>query len=263
MIRIRKNKTFNLTVDFYKVDSGCLFYKLTLGKRTFDNVFSAVYDPIIDFKNWLEAISVGVKQCSFEFDTEGSDVRFDFNRVSWDKEVLTISDPSSDYVTFIKGSVNRKQIVEAFYQGLLSFAASDKFISKEWEVEYIHERLSKALNWSKEKQIIELCKLDRTELAEVLFNADPSYIVSFPAITDKNEAIKLFVREAISEKENETIEKVLTPDEWKIPDDYDYWQPDKKEIYVRECLDQPTDGNGGTKIQDFRSEIIEKFLVEE
>jgi hypothetical protein len=263
MIQVRKNKIFNLTVDFYRVDSGWLYYKLTLGKRTFDSVFSAVYDPIIDFKNWLEAISIGVKQCSFEFDTEGSDVKFDFNRVSWDKEVLTISDPSSDYVTYIKGSVNRKQIVEALYNGLLSFAASDKFKSEEWEVEFIHERLSKALNWNKEKQVTELCKLDRIELKEVLFNADPSYNVSFPSLKNEEERIKFFVNEISTGIKHETIERIRTPSEWQVPDDYDYWQADKKEIYVRECLDQPTDGNKGTKIEDFRSEIIEKFLTQE
>jgi len=262
-MQVNETKVLNLTVDFYEVDAGFILFKFKLGDQTFDSRFSTVFDPIIDFKNWLEAISVGVKQCSFEYDTEGNVIMLDLNRIFWDEEELTVSEAYSDGAIFIKGVVSRKQIVEAFYNGLLSFTTSDKFKSEEWEIEYIYERLSTALNWDKEKQVTELCKLNRIELKEVLFNADPSYNVSFPSLKNQEDRIKFFVNEITTGIKDETIERIKTPSEWQVPDDYNFWEADKKEIYVRECLDHPVDGNRGTKIKDFRSPLIEKFLGEE
>jgi len=254
----------DLTVDFYEVDSGWLFFKLTIGQQTFDGRFSEVFDPLLDFKHWLEAISIGVQQTSFEYDPEGNDIKFDFERVSWDRYELTISEPYEDGEVFIKATIDPKQIVKAFYLGLLTFAASDKFKSEEWEVEYLKERLSKMLDKDEETLIAELAELDKNELGELLFNSDPSYTVSFPTAKDKSEEMKLFIETSVQNKElpdEHSMER--KPNEWNIPDDYNFWTTDKKRAFVIECINETTQGYGGTKIDDFRSLIIEKYLDNE
>lgn len=260
-----KTEIKNLVVDFYEVKAGWMSFKLTLDEQVFDSSFSDVFDPILDFKNWLEAAAIGVQKCSFSYDPEGNDIQFEIERISYERgNEFTISEPYENGQIFLKGFVDRKQVVKAFYYGLLNFANSDKFKSEGWEIEYIYERLSKALNWDKEKTINEFCKLDRIELGKALFIADPSYTISFPNAKDINESIQLFVDEALKKKTNKVIERIETPTEWQIPDDYDFWKFNKRKKFIEECLNEKTNGSSsGTKISDFRSEIIEKYLKEE
>ena len=79
----------------------------------------------------------------------------------------------------------------------MTFANSDKFNSQEWEVEYLKERLCKILNIDEETLIEQLANLDKKELGEILFNVDPTYDVSFPEATDKNEEWNMFLQETI------------------------------------------------------------------
>lgn len=253
-----------LTVNFYEVDSGWLFFKLTVGQQIFDGRFSEVFDPLLDFKHWLEAISIGVQQTSFQYDSEGNYIKFDFEQFSWDRCELTISEPYEDGEVFIKSTIDRKQIVKAFYLGLLTFAASDKFKSDEWEVEYLKERLCKILGRDEATLIEELKELDRKELGLLLFNSDPSYTVSFPTAKDKSEEMKLFIETDVQNKElPEEHLMEIKPIEWNIPDDYDFWTSDRKREFVIECINETTQGYRGTKIDDFRSSIIEKYLENE
>ena len=260
-----KPKIELLTVDFYEAEAGWLRYKLTAGQQSFNDSFSHVFDPLPYLKHWLEAISIGVQQTSFQYDNEGKEIKFDFERVYWGKEVLTISEAYESGDIFIKATIDRRQIVKAFYLGLLTFASSDKFVSKEWEIEYMKERLCKILKTDEETLIGQLADLNKKELGVILFNADPTYYVSFPEAKDKNEEWNMFLQDTI-DKNNETsneLKRVETPREWNIPDEYNFWPTDKKREYVIRCLNNTTNGYDGMKIDDFRSTIIERYLDEE
>ncbi len=257
-------KKETLIVDFYEVDTGWLRFKLTAGKETFTGRFSEVWDPLLDFKHWLEAISVGANQTSFTFDPEGNDIKFDFQRRTYDTEMLIISETYNEENTFINSVVDRKQIVKAFYLGLLNFANSDKFKSNEWEIEYIKERLCKALKMDETRIIEILLELDRKKLGEFLFNADPIYTISFPSAKDKREEIVLFYETSVQGNPvpDEHVMKE-TPNEWHISKYYDYWQTSKKRAFIIDCINERTNGYRGTKINDFRSKLIEQYLEDE
>ncbi len=260
-----KPKIELLSVDFYEADAGWLRYKLTIGQHSFNDMFSHVFDPLPDLKHWLEAISIGVQQTSFQYDNEGDDIKFDFERVCWDREVLTISEAYENGEIFIKSNIDRRQVVKAFYLGLLTFANSDKFNSQEWEVEYLKERLCKILNIDEETLIEQLANLDKKELGEILFNVDPTYDVSFPEATDKNEEWNMFLQETIDKDRvvSNELKSVETPAEWDIPNEYNFWTIEKKREFVIECINETTNGYDGMKINDFRSSIIENYLDEE
>jgi hypothetical protein len=250
-----------LIVDFYKVDGGWLHFKLALGDQTFDSRFTEVFDPLPDFKHWLEAIAIGVWQTSFIFDTEGDEIRFDFNCNCRDIEILTIADSYSQGQVYIKSSVDRKQIIKAFYLGFLNFASSDKFKGDQWEVEFIKERLCKAFNLNENELIESLLDLGGKELATLLFHADPTYTISFPTAKDKKEEFALFYETDVrGNKVPEGHERLETPNEWKISDDYDFWQASKKKEYIINSINEKASGYKGTKINDFRSKIIEQYL---
>ncbi len=260
----REIKTEDITVDFYEVDAGWICFKVKVGEQLFDGRFSEVFDPVMDFKKWLEAIAIGVKQTSFDFDPEGNDIKFDFERVCWDREVLTISEPYEDGEVYIKANVNRRQVVKEFYMGLINFSKSDKYKPAEWEIEYLKERLCKIMEISEDKLINQMLELDRNELKKFLFNADPKYYISFPEAKDKNEEFNLFAKSVIEgEKSVEEYGKVETPIEWNIPDDYDYWFYEKKKELIIESLNERTAGYNGVKLSEFQSVLIGRYLYEE
>ena len=76
------DETKELKIDFQSVQYGLIYFTLTLGEKSYKTNFSDVFDPILSFKRWLEAVSLGVEQCSFIFDPEGDYVQFDFERLS-------------------------------------------------------------------------------------------------------------------------------------------------------------------------------------
>lgn len=257
------DKIQEVNVEFYEATYGWLCFKVSAGDQVFDGRFSEVFDPIMDLKKWLEAIAIGVKQTSFNFDPEGDDVKFDFDRKRLDTEVLTICQPYGDEI-YLKVNVERKQVVNAFYRGLIDFSKSDRYDPREWEVEYMWERLCKIMKMDEIKLIDWLLELDRQELGKVLFDASPCHLISFPSAQDKNEEFNLFLKsvETDSEKIGEH-DLVRTPIYWDIPDDYDYWPSHKKMTLVTKYLQEKATGYEGVKLKEFRSVIIEKYLYEE
>lgn len=213
-------------------------------------------------KLWLEAISIGVQQTSFQYDNEGNEIKFDFEFINWDKEVLTISEAYENRQVFINAKIDRKQLVNAIYLGLLTFASSDKFISQEWEIEYMKERLCKILNIDEKTLIQQLVELDKKELGELLFNADPTYLISFPEASDKNEEFNMFIQDIIYKDKGivSELKRIETPEEWKISEDYNFWSKEKKREFIIKCINEKTNGYDGIKIEDFRSTIVEKYL---
>jgi hypothetical protein len=253
------NGTKSLKIDFESVQYGLMHFTLMLGDKSFETRFSDVYDPIPSFKKWLEAISIGVEQCSFWFDTEGKDIKFDLARVSYDKELFTVTEPYDDADIFLSDYVDRRQLVEVLYFGLLEFRNSSNFIKDEWEIEYMWERLTGILKIDYETLLDEFSKFDREGLKRLLFKADPRYLASCPSAPEE-EAFGYLVDDFLGNEIPSVYEIVETPMEWNIPEDYDDWSIERKKALVKECLDEATSGQEGTKIEDFKSKIIENYL---
>lgn len=252
-----------LTVDFYEADVGWLFYKIIAGQQSFEDRFSHVYDPLPDLKCWLEAISIGVQQTSFKYDNEGNHIKYDLERVCWDKEVLTISKAYGNRETFIKANIDRKQMVEAFYNGLLTFAGSDKYIPIDWEVVNLKELLCTVLTLNEDALLELLINFNRNQLGEVLSRADSIFFISNPEPAEKIKAWNSFLQYTIDmvTRDPNAFKNVKTPIYWNIPDDYDVWSTDKKREFVIECIKEKIEGFDGMKIDDFRSPIIEEYLA--
>ena len=253
------NGTKSLKIDFEAVRYGLIYFTITLGDKSFETRFSDVYDPIPSLKKWLEAICIGVQQCSFWFDTEGKDIKFDLARVSYDKELFTVTEPYDDARIFLSDYPDRRQLVEAFYFGLLEFRNSPNFIQEEWEIEYMWERLITILKVDYETLLNEFSKFDREELKRLLFKTDPKYLASCPSAPEM-EAFGYLVDDFLGNEIPSEYEIVRTPMEWNIPEDYDDWTSEQKKALVKKCLDEATSGQEGTKIVDFKSKIIEDYL---
>lgn len=250
-----------LEIDFKEVDAGWITLALKLGKQKNDFWFSWVFDPIWDLKHWLEAIAIGVEQCSFKVDCEGFEVKFDLEKISWDKEELRITE-IGDYENpyELVGFVDRKQIVAAFYNGLLSFRESKKYSDKhwkqEWEDEYLSERLMKYLKIKNDDLVSYLSELKRQDLKRFLFNTSNNFEKSKKSLNlFKGEPVKLKIGLfSVFQKENDN------DNDWHIPVKYDTWKKGNKEKSIAGYLENRVSNFGGTKISSFRSAIIENYI---
>ncbi len=254
------NETKLLKIDFESVQYGLMNFTLTLGEKSFETNFSDVYDPILNFKKWLEAISIGVEQCSFWYDPEGSETKFNFERISYDKEVFTISYYYDDDEIFLSNYVDRRQIVEAFYFGLLNFRNSPKFNKYQWEGNVFSEYLTNLLEIDFETLVSDLSELGRKQLNDWLYKVDPRHLNSASTEREETDLAILLKAELSSNKKTFNRKTDRSEIEWNIPLDYSNWNIDEKRKLVEECLSENCSWHGGTKIEDFKSKIIEDYI---
>lgn len=249
----------HLDVEFYKVEAGWLrFFIETKEWKSFFR-FSVVHDPILDLKYWLESIAIGVQQTSYIFDSEGEVMKFDFQEFKWKDACFLISEEEEGLI--FTSYVSRRQLVEAFYLGLLKFASSDAFVSEEWEVEYGYERLCKTWDTDLDSAMNKLLELNRSELIKLLFDLNPRFSVHFPdAGSPYEEAGFLYTMAKQDGKKPEGLRMERTPILPEIPEDYNYWSRSKKELFLHDKLEEEVSAYSGTKIDDFRSVIIETYL---
>lgn len=251
-----------LKVDFSEVNAGWLTYKLQIGEQTFEDSFSECYDPIPDLKHWLEAIAIGAQQTSFVYDNEGQEIKFDFNNITHFKSVITISENRTKRPFYIQANIDRKQIVESFYNSFNNFIKSDKWFAREWEHEYISEKLCKDLNLNKASLIEELITLKENELSDLLFAVVPCHSYSYPKLKNNFKSITAFAK-AITDDKNPIDNNpkwIATEVRQKFPKNYDFQSVEQKKEFIIDCIEETTGSFNASKTSDFKSKIIEKFL---
>lgn len=151
-------KTENINFELLKTEAGWIYYRISTEEQVFENHFTEVWDVFPDFKRWLEAIVNGVQQTSFEYDNEGSDIKFDFQRRMFDDGWLIITVDNNPN-PFIRVFTDKKQLVSAFYNTVIEFQKSERYKPEEWEdndtiVSYNGSRLSKFKSEIIEKYIL-------------------------------------------------------------------------------------------------------------
>ena len=121
------------------------------------------------------------------------------------------------------------------------------------------ERLTAILKMDYETLLDEFSKLDRKELRRLLFKTNPNYLISCPDAPEE-QAFGYLVDEVLGNEVPSEYEIVRTSMEWNIHEDYDDWEIARKRELVKQCLGEATGGQEGTKIEDFKSKIIEDYL---
>ena len=132
------HRTDKVQIHFDTIENDLFPFNLKIGEQLFSTRFSDVYNPIPDLKHWLEAIAIGAQQTSFIYDTEGQEIKMDFNNEDKAKAVFWVYDnlvnPEKFY--YLKAIVYRKQLVEVFYNGLIEFVTAGGFNNTAWEELY-------------------------------------------------------------------------------------------------------------------------------
>lgn len=283
-----------LEIDFEGTDFGWIYLTLTIGENSYQTRFSEVYDPLPSFKRWLEAVSIGVQQCSFSFETEGEEIKFDFESITWERKLFTVSYDYRENDEFLLSDyVDRKQLVEAFYHGFLNFSESPRFNRYYWEKISYAEHLTEWLELDYQIVLTGLLQFCGEELDKWLDKVSPQLSRKFFSEAKKLEwANELKTQAENFEKTaNREVRKMLKNakpvifretnrfcveigeivddfdfeyddisvreiiDYRRVPSDYDDWTLAKKKRHIEEYLGFNCSGFDGTKISDFRSQI--------
>lgn len=224
-----------LTIQFGRVRWGLLHFTLSLGDESVETNFSDVYDPMFRLKHWLEAIAVGVEQCSFSYDPEGNDIRFNFRQVTYDRNEFSVaySYSTKDDEPLLIGDVDRRQLVECFYRGFLDLDASRDFDRYQWEPEPYWHLIQTETGLDINSIIDEVIQLERLEVV----------------LLDHRLSI---------ERDNDFAP---APFYWDFPVGYDELPKDEKRTLLRKRLEMGSNqGQSGTKLAEIRSDLVESFL---
>lgn len=158
--------------------------------------------------------------------------------------------------------ISKKELIRTIYQGFINYFQSEKFNKSEWELKKMRDLLEEYLQKDSSVYFPILMSLKSEELKRLFFNLNPEFKISFRGIEDPKESLKLFAEYSLNDDEGENSDDIIkTPVEYEIPDDYDTWENHKKEKFLNECLDEPANGWSGSKVDDFHSQIIEKYLT--
>ena len=108
---------------------------------------SSVFCPFGDFIRFLEAITIGVQECSFEWDSEGPDGKMHWKRRHiQDTGFLTVDWHSSKKNFSYRMMLNRWQVVGALYTAFRTFAESPDYDPLRYEELAIGESFALVLS---------------------------------------------------------------------------------------------------------------------
>ena len=217
-----------LQVEYFNVEAGWINIRLIAGDKVGEKVFvermSHCFDPLPDLKHWLETISLGAELTSFTINCEGNIVQFDvFRKKDDDRCCFSVYQKDVNRLVF-QAFVSTKQLVEAFYCGLINLFDSDKYNPEEWEWKPLYENLEHG------KNTYAYIGNRRQELTELLSDA---------------------------------ASNGTEPDDWDIPDDYfDYKNVSfqYRESILQKLLHTNVNPYNGTSKKEFQSCTIEKYL---
>lgn len=238
----------DIKFNIVSIEAGWINFEIISGELKFEGQFSHVFDPLIDFKHWLEAIASDEQETSFKYDSEGFTVKLNYEWIYIDNQIFTITSEEKEKNVLLQVDINRKQFVNTIYHEFLSVINLDKFQSKEWAVELVKESLCRIYQIELTSLVDEMIELDFDELKNLLNHADNHY----SDFISQSLNLKYFVK-------NIEIENFKN-DGWNIPIDYNYWGIQQKHNFIIECLNERISPYKGTKFKEFKSEIIEKYL---
>lgn len=228
---------------------GFIYYEIQYGNIFFKNEFDTAFDSIMDLKNWLEEISIGLEnQNTIRIENGGELIHFVFKEVQ-NKGFLFLSDYDPDK-SIMRIPTTRKEVVRNFYKAVIDFSNSPKYEPEEWETVYLKDKLCKHFGGVSEETLVEilLC-MNRENLLKLLFKTKKwSVPYQFKANRIKYIDSHYFANHFSN----------------SLPKNYDDLSELKKEEIILHWLNQIVNQNNwnGVSLRKFKSEIIEDFLLD-
>lgn len=258
------------------VKSGDIFFEITCGEKSLVINIDEYCDAIPDLMAWLEAIVVGVQECSVFIEQPGSGVRLYYKRHYNEEEcylkVLKLDSMNEDVI--FSSLVNIRQMINNFYMKLFyDMVNSKKYKKEEWEVESVGEFILKNFDDinTGEELLDKLMTFDRVQLEKLfenlIFECYERTRHAENVIFTKSDKKKLKLDElrkaAIRESEKclKDVWNYEFKNKWEFPVQIDAVPQKTKRNWLIWMLGHRSRLWGGCNLRYIRSEIIEKYLL--
>lgn len=166
----------NLLIKFGDCEYGWITMWLTVDSYTLTVGLSHIYDPLPDMLAWLEAIIIGVEECGFNIDEEGSIVKFfarkEFNSIL-EPHLFTALNVMPNYdVQPLQVTLPTRELVKIFYHAFRDFATSDSYVREHWEHITLKQVLHEQTGMTVEAWIDSVVLLDSRQVQKALWRLD-------------------------------------------------------------------------------------------
>ena len=250
----------NITIDKLEIDiqsceAGCIYFNINLGKQCIKITASSVFDPFDDILSWLEAIAVGVNRCSFTIDEEGTKKIFELKYT--DDNIYKFILFSDDKV-ILEAYIDKVQFINSFYSSFVNFYNSDKYNKDENEAYFIYEKFDLVFERSIfDDSILELLlSFDGNQLRKLFL-----YFKYMEMNYNSSKSLKSNFMDYI---------KIIKKQHNNLCEEYSSWFKSfnneslkyKVKMIQQACNEDIKDLSYGFRLCDFKSNIIEKLILE-
>lgn len=257
----------DLTVKFGDCDAGWIGMTLTAGGRSLTVGLSHFLDPLPDMLAWLEALTIGVEECGFRIDQEGTLVHFSARRqlgTNHEHCAYTVLNVTPQYdEPPVQATLPTSDLVGIFYRAFREFADSVAYVREQWEHLTFEQLAHEQTGMTAAAWIDSVIAFEPRQLQKALWRLDPQILAAPPNYLDDigTEA------ELMELTGKAKAEAGGLPCYWPLPPGL--WGPyadgdgQVRRKYLEECLSEPQSSWRGTPWRKMRSPLIENWLVSE
>jgi hypothetical protein len=256
-----QNEEFKIIIT--SINNGKLSFSLLSGNQKFITNFIDYYDPIANLRKWIEALVSGEKNAEFKYLTGEEEIIWIFQEINPENGFLELCrQDNSKIKPFLKIYADRNKIVKKIYLAFQNFFNSYEYRSEEWERELLMDRLCKTRQIDKELLLDRLLRMNRVELLQTIFDADPFGEFWLPEARDEEENFQMQMEpfkanflwtNDNSEQINKTMQKPAKAN-------YDYWSKEEKLEYIEKNLNRFVGNYNAENPAIFQSDIVENYL---
>jgi len=210
---------------------------------------SSAFCPFPQMIAWLEAISLGLDHCDWRWDGEGP-----LYGLRWNGIQLAIEDPSNDRPEELRLTLDRRELVAAFYRPFRRFAGSRRYRPDDYERRRFGEIMVEAEGHGLTEEELRgrLLTLGAAELEPVLQALHQDGILATDDVTDHFPNV---YRDPKARPGGAAV--------WLFPyvtGEWDGWDTRRRRAHLCKIFDAECNTNFGTPLRGLRSEIVERFL---
>lgn len=255
LIDMQNQKPIDLRIRFHDCEAGWIRMDVSHGSDTVSISLSHVFEPLPAFLAWLEAVSTGVEQCSFEIDEEGSVVEFKASSLG-SGNVRFQLEPSYES-TKLDLNLSARELVGAMYRSFVHFSESADYRPQEWESYSLGDAVREHTGLTHQEWIASMLTLNRRALQKAIWRLDQSTYVDNEfargshTIASDDEVLELTGMPAVAG----TLLAYWDCQDWELLS-----SAEARSKFLLEALEERINSWDGVPWRRMRSVVLERWL---
>lgn len=257
---INLTQTHDFRVKFLDCDSGWIHLHVSHGGDTLKINLSHVFEPLPSLLAWLEAIAVGVDECSFEIDEEGTMVMFRASSRGGGNIRVRI-EPSYEFKPF-DFNLPARQFVGTIYQAFIDFSRSSEYKPQQWEMFTLADSVIERSGLTCQQWVNSLLSVNKRELQKTIWRMDRQVYVDMDNELDREGS-----RYATDEEVLELTGKPPVPGKllhfWPLDEWDGLHGDDARRQLLQDLLKERVGSWSGVPWRHMRSKLLDSWLAAE